>query len=79
MLEFNRVGVIAWWINGKLLRRHSFGFLQVKLLNLLTPLFRVLDKFLPLPPLSLIAVLSKPSLEVVEMPGDSSLAPLGSA
>jgi glycosyltransferase involved in cell wall biosynthesis/phospholipid N-methyltransferase len=72
MLEFNRVGVIAWWINGKLLRRRSFGFVQIKLLNLLTPLFRVLDKFLPLPPLSLIAVLSKPSLEEVEMPVDST-------
>jgi SAM-dependent methyltransferase len=72
MLEFNRVGVIAWWINGKLLRRRSFGFVQIKLLNLLTPLFRVLDRFLPLPPLSLIAVLSKPSLEEVEMPVDST-------
>jgi hypothetical protein len=39
---------------------------------LLTPLFRVLDKFLPLPPLSLIAVLSKPSVEEVEMPVDST-------
>ena len=68
MLEFNRVGVIAWWINGKLLRRRTFGLWQIKLLNLLTPLFRVLDKFLPWPPLSLIAVLSKPSLEATEMP-----------
>jgi len=68
MLEFNRVGVIAWWINGKLLRRRTFGLWQIKLLNLLTPLFRVLDKFLPWPPLSLIAVLSKPSLEAAEMP-----------
>ncbi len=68
MLEFNRVGVIAWWINGKLLRRRTFGLWQIKMLNLLTPLFRVLDKFLPLPPLSLIAVLSKPSLEATEMP-----------
>ena len=68
MLEFNRVGVIAWWINGKLLRRRTFGLWQIKLLNLLTPVFRVLDKFLPWPPLSLIAVLSKPSLEAAEMP-----------
>jgi glycosyltransferase involved in cell wall biosynthesis len=79
MLEFNRIGVIAWWINGRLLRRHTFGFLQIKLLNLLTPLFRVLDKFLPLPPLSLIAVLSKPGLEAVEMPVRSSLASVRSA
>jgi glycosyltransferase involved in cell wall biosynthesis len=63
VLEFNRIGVLAWWINGKLLRRRTFGFFQIKLLNLLTPLFRLLDKFLPLPPLSLIAVMRKPRLE----------------
>lgn len=66
MLEFNRVGIIAWWLNGKLLRRRTFGFWQIKVLNLLTPLFRVLDKFLPLPPLSLIAILRKPARESVE-------------
>ncbi|SRR6266513_960400 len=73
MLEFNRVGV-AWWINGKLLRRRAFGFVQIKLLNVLTPVFRVLDKFLPLPPLSLIAVLSKLDLEAAGMPIHSSPA-----
>jgi hypothetical protein len=79
MLEFKRIGVIAWWINGKLLRRHTFGFWQIKRLNLLTPLFRVLDKFLPLPPLSLIAVLSTPNRKGVETPVGSSLAPVGPA
>lgn len=76
MLEFNRVGVIAWWLNGRLLRRRTFGLWQIKMLNLLTPLFRVLDDFLPLPPLSLIAVLSKPVFEMAEMPLRSSLAPI---
>ncbi|HXY25134.1 MAG TPA: bifunctional glycosyltransferase/class I SAM-dependent methyltransferase [Candidatus Acidoferrum sp.] len=61
MLEFNRIGVIAWWLNGRLLRRRTFGLWQIKILNLLTPLFRVLDRYLPLPPLSLIAILNKPS------------------
>jgi len=74
VLEFNRIGVIAWWLNGRLLRRRTFGLWQIKLLNLLTPLFRVLDNFLPLPPLSLIAVLSKPVFEAAEMPVGSSLA-----
>ena len=60
LLEFNRIGVIAWWLNGSLLRRRNFGLWQIKMLNLLTPLFRVMDNFLPLPPLSLIAVLSNP-------------------
>ena len=74
MLEFNRVGIIAWWINGKLLRRRTFGLFQIKLLNVLTPLFRVLDKFLPWPPLSLIAVLSNPGPEAPEMQVGSSMA-----
>jgi glycosyltransferase involved in cell wall biosynthesis len=79
MLEFNRVGVIAWWINGKLLRRRTFGLWQITFLNLLTPLFRRLDKILPLPPLSLIALLSKPGLETPVMPVSSSLEPAGPA
>jgi glycosyltransferase involved in cell wall biosynthesis len=79
VLEFNRVGVIAWWLNGRLLRKRTFGLWQIKLLNLLTPLFRVLDNFLPLPPLSLIAVLSKPAIKMAEVPARSSLAPVGPA
>jgi glycosyltransferase involved in cell wall biosynthesis len=79
VLEFNRIGVIAWWLNGRLLRRRTFGLWQIKILNLLTPIFRVLDNVLPLPPLSLIAVLSKPVFEMAEMPVRSSLAPVGPA
>lgn len=60
MLEFNRVGVIAWWLNGRVLRRRIFGLWQIKILNMLTPIFRLIDKVLPLPPLSLIAVVRKP-------------------
>ena len=59
VLKFNRTGVIAWWLNGKILRRRTFGLAQIRLLNLLTPLFRVLDPWLPLPPLSLIAIFRK--------------------
>jgi len=79
MLEFNRIGVIAWWLNGRLLRRRTFGFWQIKVLNLLTPLFRVLDRFLPMPPLSLIAVLSKPSPEEVDLSARTSLVPATTA
>jgi glycosyltransferase involved in cell wall biosynthesis/phospholipid N-methyltransferase len=59
MIEFNRVGVVAWWVNGQLLRRRIFGLWQIKTLNVMTPLFRAVDKVLPLPPLSLIAVIRK--------------------
>jgi SAM-dependent methyltransferase len=68
MLEFNRVGVIAWWVNGRLLRRRTFGLWQIKALNVMTPVFRAIDKVLPLPPLSLIAVIRKPA--------DTALPPL---
>jgi glycosyltransferase involved in cell wall biosynthesis/phospholipid N-methyltransferase len=60
IFSFNRVGVLAWWLNGRLLRRTTFGLSQIKALNVLTPLFRVIDAWLPLPPLSLIAVLRNP-------------------
>src|SRR6266403_4886330 len=64
ILNFNRVGVLAWWLNGKVLHRKSFSLFQIKLLNFLTPLFRRIDSWLPLPPLSLIAVFRKPDPSV---------------
>jgi glycosyltransferase involved in cell wall biosynthesis len=59
VLEFNRPGVVAWWLNGQILHRRTFGLGQVRMLNLLTPIFRLLDSWLPLPPLSIIAILRK--------------------
>lgn len=62
MLEFNRTGTIAWWLNGRLLRRKRFGLAQIWMLNLITPLMRALDGVLPIAPLSLIAVM-EPDVE----------------
>ena len=59
VLKFNRPGVPAWWLNGRILHRKTFGLWQIRMLNLFTPLFRLLDGWMPLPPLSLIAVLRK--------------------
>jgi 2-polyprenyl-3-methyl-5-hydroxy-6-metoxy-1,4-benzoquinol methylase len=59
ILTFNRASSIPWWLNGKLLRRKSFGFMQITTLNLITPLLKRVDRYLPLPALSLIAILSK--------------------
>jgi glycosyltransferase involved in cell wall biosynthesis/phospholipid N-methyltransferase len=64
IISFNRIGTVAWYLNGKIMRRRSFGLGQVLLLNALTPLFRLLDRFLPVPPLSLIAILRKPAAQV---------------
>ena len=60
ILRFNRIGTIAWFLNGKVMRRRSFGLVQIKLLGLLAPIMRALDPYLPIPPLSLIAVLKRP-------------------
>lgn len=66
LLSFNRFGSVAWWLNGRLLRRKTFGLWQIKMLNVLTPLVRLVDQFLPLPPLSIIAILRKPPLTASE-------------
>ncbi len=57
---FNRVSVPAWWFNGKVLRRRSFSRVQLKLFDLMVPILRRLDRFLPWPSLGLIAVAKKP-------------------
>lgn len=59
ILTFNRAGSPAWWLNGKILKRTTFGLFQIKILNLLVPIFKRTEKWLPLPALSLIAVLEK--------------------
>src|ERR1700723_1036991 len=59
ILKFNRAGVVAWWLNGRILRRTTFGLGQIRLLNLLTPIFLLIDPWLPFPPLSIIAILRK--------------------
>jgi glycosyltransferase involved in cell wall biosynthesis/phospholipid N-methyltransferase len=64
VLKFNRPGVPAWWLNGRILHRRSFGLGQIRVLNLLTPLFRLVDGWLPLPPLSIIAILRKEDVPV---------------
>ncbi|MGB7845423.1 MAG: bifunctional glycosyltransferase/class I SAM-dependent methyltransferase [Candidatus Acidiferrum sp.] len=57
VLKFNRIGAPAWWWNGRVLKRTTFGFWQVKLLNALVPLVRPIDRFLPFPHLSWIMIL----------------------
>jgi hypothetical protein len=59
LIEFNRIGTPAWFLNGRILRRRVFGSFQLWMLNLLTPVFRTVDPLLPFPPLSLIAILRK--------------------
>jgi glycosyltransferase involved in cell wall biosynthesis len=56
---FNKAGVIAWWVGNTLCRQRTITSWQLKLYNLLTPLFRVLDYCLPMRGLSTVVVASK--------------------
>jgi len=73
VLPFNRVGTPAWWLNGKLLRRRHFGLAQIAILNLLTPVFRRVDRLLPFPALSLIAIL-RPAAPAPAAPAERAAA-----
>ncbi|MDH3744663.1 MAG: bifunctional glycosyltransferase/class I SAM-dependent methyltransferase [Acidobacteriota bacterium] len=57
--SFNRCSVPVWWWNGKVLGKRTFGRLQLKLFDLLVPMLRHIDRFLPWKGLGLIAVAKK--------------------
>ncbi len=45
---FNRIAILGWFLNSKILRRKRLPPFQLRIYNLLVPLFK-LEKFLPLP------------------------------
>jgi glycosyltransferase involved in cell wall biosynthesis len=57
--QFNRLGVLGWWLNGKL-GRSDLSPYQMKLFERLLPLARLLDRLRVGPGLSLIAIGRKP-------------------
>lgn len=57
VLKFNRIGAPGWWWNGRVLKKKTLGFWQIKLLNGLLPIVRPIDPFLPFPHLSWIMIL----------------------
>jgi len=59
IVRFNRVSSLPWLLNGRVLRKKSFGLLQIRIVDWITPISRVVDRFLPFPPLSLIAVMER--------------------
>ena len=60
LFDFNRVGVPASWINGRILRRRTFSRVPLKVFDVLTPLLRRVDPWWPWHGLSVIAVVEKP-------------------
>lgn len=61
VLPFNRITRPAWFLNGRIFRRRSFSRLQLWVFDRLVWLWRRLDRVLPWPPVSLIAIAVKPS------------------
>jgi glycosyltransferase involved in cell wall biosynthesis len=56
LLEFNRATYPGWLLNGKLLRRRALSRSQLAIFDHFVPLLRRIDRFLPWPPASLIAI-----------------------
>jgi glycosyltransferase involved in cell wall biosynthesis len=56
MLRFNRVSRPGWWLNGKILNRRSISRGQLKNFDRLVWLLRRIDRHLPWPPTSIIAI-----------------------
>ena len=61
IIPFNRVSLLPWYINTCILQRTNFSKVQLKLFDSLIWLWRRIDRFLPLPGLSLIVVAQKPA------------------
>ncbi|MCW1966973.1 MAG: glycosyltransferase [Anaerolineae bacterium] len=60
IFDFNRVSVLGWWLNGKILKKSSFSRVQIKILEMLMPFIRRLDRFLPYRGISVIGIGVKP-------------------
>ena len=55
-IQFNRVTRPGWWWNGRVLKRRSFGRLQLRLFDWLVPFSRRVDAMLPWSAVSLICI-----------------------
>ena len=58
LVPFDRAGAALWWLDGRMLRRRKPSLPEIAALNALTPMLRSIDGMLPLPPLSMVAVLA---------------------
>jgi glycosyltransferase involved in cell wall biosynthesis len=56
VIPFNHIGYLGWWLNGKILKRHAIGRVQLKLLDSMMWLIKHIDHLMPWPALSLIVV-----------------------
>ena len=59
ILNFNRISLPAWYVNGRLLRRKTIGRVQLGVFDRLVWLWRRIDRLLPWSPTSIIAIAVK--------------------
>lgn len=59
LLSFNRISRPGWYVSGRMLRRKTFSRTQMKLFDRFVWLWRRIDRGLPWPPTSIIAVAQK--------------------
>lgn len=58
---FNKAGVLAWWVSNTLGGQRVLKPWQLRIYNALTPLFKILDRVLPIAGLSTIVIGRKPA------------------
>lgn len=56
ILSFNRMTYPGWYVNGRILKRRTFSRIQLWGFDRLVPVWRLIDKWLPWPPTSIIAI-----------------------
>jgi glycosyltransferase involved in cell wall biosynthesis/phospholipid N-methyltransferase len=59
--DFNHFAVPGWYLNGKVLKKRSFSRSQLKVFNMLVPVLRRVDSFVPGRGLGIIAVATRPA------------------
>jgi SAM-dependent methyltransferase len=59
ILDFNRISRPAWYVTGRLLRRKTISRFQLRVFDSLVWLWRRIDRLLPWPPTSIIAIAVK--------------------
>jgi hypothetical protein len=56
VIHFNRITRPGWYLNGRLLKRQSFGRFQLWFFDRFVWLWRILERWLPWPAVSIIGI-----------------------
>ncbi len=60
LISFNKAGVVGWYLRGTMMQARTLGKTNLKIYNVMTPLIRLVDRFLPWAGLSWVVVARKP-------------------